>query len=586
MARFGNREIRHFIHPPFPADFGYDGLRTFDTSFSRDVEHHGRRFKLWSPNSSRLPVYPGLPPADFNMTPPFRYPRTDGYGGRFDWTLHPQYLDANRLHLPFITTPESTVDSQHLLEFTYLTSQWDDHPAPSQTTGTLSREYVASLSSRAASLEEQRVAVVGDIPASWDFLKRLVSEAPTTETLAKFGLGMEWEECVSQVAAVQRQLREKQAWLQMLRALQSTNWSIDISPVADGIGATHESYMGCWVNGTSEKLIRWLLYLGIPCFIVHEYRVGVLPPSPSEAHPLPSALEVAVQSPSGTHSLPPRPSHTHDSEGSGSDTYHGGSISLDLDSCQMTRRQSTIMPILSYKELCHEPSSSRFVVLSGIGLGTTVAEITASLRKPIMPGPEFSGCNVFVRACARLPVISEDEQAAFVIECGSEKDAALVCRLVHGKPIGDTIASARLASDDLIQTVALQPCDHPSSIIPSHLPPLPQRHSSSTKASKPDRRRSRQRANGHPLNYRPYQRLVRDGDTRNYAEGTQHVPSRSRSGERVQDRAANNAAARVRIARRQARPNSRLESQMSQVVRALGSLVDKLGMQGSPRPGF
>jgi hypothetical protein len=354
MARFGKRETRR---PPFPADFGYDGLRAPDKPPPRDAEHRGPRFKLWSPNSSRLPVYPGLPPADFNMTPPFRYP------------------------------------------------------------------------------------------------------------------------------------------------------------------------------------------------------------------------------PSGTHSLPPRPSHTHDV---GSDTYHGGSNSLDLDSCQMTRRQSTIMPILSYKELCHDPSSSRFVVVSGIG--TTAAEIAASLRKPIMPGPEFSGCNVFVRACARLPIISEDEQEGFVIECGSEQDAALVCRLVHGQPIGDTIASARLASDNLIQTVALQPCDHPPSIITSHLPPLPQRHSSSTKASRPDRRRSRQRANSHPLNYRPYQRLVPDGDTRNYAEGTQHVPSRSRLGERVQDRAANNAAARVRIAKRQARPNSRLESQMSHHLRALGSLVDR--MSGSSRPGL
>jgi hypothetical protein len=717
----GKRDTRVFIYSPFPADFDYDGLRAFDTSFSftlsnkfnytgRDVQHRGRRFELWSPNSSRLPVYPGLSPADFNMTPPLRYPRTDGSGGRFDWTLHPQYFDANRLHLPFIMTPESAVSSQHLPEFTYLTSQWNDHPMPAQTTGTLSREYIASLCSRAASLEEQRVAVVGDIPTSWDFLKCLVSEAPTTETLTKFGLGMEWGECVSQVTAVQRQLREKQAWLQMLRALRSTNWGINISPITDDIGAAHEYYMGCWVNGASEKLIRWLLYLGIPCFIIHEYRVGedfgdgiheyrsrhvsqsfcppfvwhlreeinaysyvarkngtsfatadqlvigssvsasasalarsashfhgyiraeedisaitpdegsidwpvlilfpdripwvkpppisatpqtkgkwarfvettleddgsplggctvmqergasfrgldnwrgpyfdrhhkrqlyfeeldsvpglvsdpkfgrpvpyykfvrmpvgnkppalttrstwmydklnaipadiglnahpplpaVLPrfteeddinpealppstppstiglaftngpmivegnasqlpifstnesstplqPSPSEAHPLPSALEVSVQSPSGTqplrsltppasssatepsyvfhrvHSLPPRPSlHTHDIEGSGSDTCHDVSIELNLDSCQMIPAQSTIKPILSYKKLCHEPCSSRSVVLSGIGLGTTAAEIAASLRKPIMPGP---GCNVFVRASSR-----------------------------------------------------------------------------------------------------------------------------------------------------------------------------------------
>jgi hypothetical protein len=105
-----------------------------------------------------------------------------------------------------------------------------------------------------------------DIPDCWKFFKCPVSEAATAETLTKFGLGMEWGECVSQVTAVQRQLREKQAWLQMLRALQPTNWSTNISPVVDDIDAAHESYMECWVNAASEKLIRWLLYLGIPRF--------------------------------------------------------------------------------------------------------------------------------------------------------------------------------------------------------------------------------------------------------------------------------------------------------------------------------
>jgi hypothetical protein len=79
---------------------------------------------------------------------------------------------------------------------------------------------------------------------------------------------MEWGECVSQVTAVQRQLREKQAWLQMLRALQPTNWSTNISPVVDDIVAAHESYMECWVNAASEKLIHWFLYLNIPCFVL------------------------------------------------------------------------------------------------------------------------------------------------------------------------------------------------------------------------------------------------------------------------------------------------------------------------------
>ena len=123
-----NHDTRRFLQSrrPFPADFGYDGLRAFDTSFSvclttpfkytgRDVLYRSRRFELWSPNSSQLPVYPGLPPANFNMVPPLQYPRVDGSGGRFDWTLNPQHFDTNRLHLPFITTPEhASVTSPYL----------------------------------------------------------------------------------------------------------------------------------------------------------------------------------------------------------------------------------------------------------------------------------------------------------------------------------------------------------------------------------------------------------------------------------------------------------------------------------------
>lgn len=61
----------------------------------------------------------------------------------------------------------------------------------------------------------------------------------------------------------------------MFRALRSTDWKIDIALAVNGIQPVCKSFMGCWVNGIKEESIRWLLHLGIPCFIIHEYRVGV-----------------------------------------------------------------------------------------------------------------------------------------------------------------------------------------------------------------------------------------------------------------------------------------------------------------------
>jgi hypothetical protein len=89
---------RVFTTPHHHVDFGYDSLRGFDTrlshtitqSFSyegydvelRDTVRGNRRFELWSPNFSTIPMYPGTPPSNFSMTPSLRCLRVDGSGGR------------------------------------------------------------------------------------------------------------------------------------------------------------------------------------------------------------------------------------------------------------------------------------------------------------------------------------------------------------------------------------------------------------------------------------------------------------------------------------------------------------------------
>jgi hypothetical protein len=929
-------DTRRFLQSPFPADFGYDGLRAFDTSFSvclttpfkytgRDVLYRSRRFELWSPNSSQLPVYPGLPPANFNMVPPLQYPRVDGSGGRFDWTLNPQHFDTSRLHLPFIMTPEhASIASPYLAEFTYLTSVWISHPLPAKTHGTLSPTFLTALSQRAAALEDERVAATCEIPACWTYLNSLVSETPTIEVLSSLGVEMEWEECISRVTAIQRQLREKQAWLNMFRALRSTYWKTDIALSADGIRPARESFIGCWVNGAREESIRWLLHLGIPCFIIHEYRVGVdfgvgvhecrsrhvsesfcptnvwhlradinaydfvakrcgtsfatadqvaigssalagadalarsashfhgyrraeedilaenpeegsihwpltilspdripwvkpppistvlaetgkwthfaeeiiehegsplhgctvmvnrgyhfrdrhnwgygpyfdrthkrqlwfesldsvpglvsddkfgrpvpfyqfvktpvgkqppattfrstwmyktlrpspgdagleptpplqtelprftnilpptnydpndeenginpqvLSPSPlsasdepmmveeeppiflcnakepsatiqpspsvSPANLLPSVQEISMEplrpstppmtsEPSSPHSIHPSPpsslpngdviedpisechgtslNHSHHVTPSPEEVAISGS---DSHREALTSPNSTPpLPMQSTIVLCtdppHKPSSGRFVVLDGVDSRTTEAEIAARLCKPIVPDPKLSGCGVLVRACARLLTTPGDKYTAFMVECESEEDAALVCCVLDGRLIGNNIAGVRLAPDDLVQTAKLQPCDNPSSAITSRPPSSLRRQSLSRPSKHLHRSRLGKSHSFNLLHHQSYWRLVSDRDPGIRGQGTLPSLSRSQSYRQGQSAGINNAAARLRIARRQGRtlldsPNGSVTQAFDMTIRhieALGDYVRSVGSSSSSRLGL
>ena len=76
------------------------------------------------------------------------------------------------------------------------------------------------------------------------------------------------------VVYLQHIIREKDGWLRMMAALLSTGWSIEV-PLVSPLPITQEHYIGAWINGLDERVARWLLYVGVPCFIIHEYRGGL-----------------------------------------------------------------------------------------------------------------------------------------------------------------------------------------------------------------------------------------------------------------------------------------------------------------------
>jgi len=178
-------DTRIYSSPHYHSAFQYDGFRTFNTTLSFtipgkfeyvgcDVEWEGCRFEVWSPNANHIPVYPGTPPSSFSMVPPLSHPRTDGSGGRFDWTLVPQHLDTKKWHHPFIISPKY---GGGLVEFEYLTSVWQLSP------GRLSEEFVIRLRDRAKELEERRVSSLRLIPDSFRHLTYLIDFHPSDEEI-------------------------------------------------------------------------------------------------------------------------------------------------------------------------------------------------------------------------------------------------------------------------------------------------------------------------------------------------------------------------------------------------------------------
>jgi hypothetical protein len=272
-------DTRVFTTSHHRSSFGYDSLCGIDTRLSVtitqsfrytgwDVEFEGRRFELWSPNSNYRPMYPGTRPVSFSMTPPQSIPRVDGSGGRYDWTLLPQHIDSNVFHHPFIIKPES---APHEPEFQYLTAVWK---SANSTLGNLAPDYISRSLNRAAALENERLAQWDAIPAQWGYLRHLVDIHPTLNDITRLSGLIDWETCVHQYTHIQRLLREKSAWLLMLSALRHTNWELK-PPNSGSIKQARSDLMGVWINGGSESHIRWLLHLGVPCYVIHEYREGV-----------------------------------------------------------------------------------------------------------------------------------------------------------------------------------------------------------------------------------------------------------------------------------------------------------------------
>ncbi|KAJ7161451.1 hypothetical protein C8R43DRAFT_1123897 [Mycena crocata] len=242
---------------------------------SRFVKLGDRLFELWSCNSTQLPYFPGVRSPSYLPVIPEDHAerRYDGHAGKHDCLYAPQYWRADTEHWPFLrhSSMISRTDSLYpAVEpiFRY----WTADPRPGRM-GTIDPSFVAKLVQVNRGLDMQ-------IEAYRSFFRtgsRTWSERPAYATYARIMQLRDlrdWATAVDYTVAVQRGLREKDAWIRLIRerrrqeSLRSSEIRRMRVPVAS------EELMGFWANGASEEMLLHSLAAGVPCFIVHEFPGG------------------------------------------------------------------------------------------------------------------------------------------------------------------------------------------------------------------------------------------------------------------------------------------------------------------------
>jgi hypothetical protein len=150
-----------------------------------------------------------------------------------------------------------------------LTSQWIDEGE----NGHLRLSFVDQLDATRATLEAEVQALrphLRAFPGTWENRPT----CPSVDQVEKLRSLRSWEYVVDFGVAVQRDLREKEAWVAW--------WHERIRQKASGFSLSRlremecheafERYIGVWVNGASEEVVLRYLVAAIPCFIVHEFK--------------------------------------------------------------------------------------------------------------------------------------------------------------------------------------------------------------------------------------------------------------------------------------------------------------------------
>ncbi|KAJ7774024.1 hypothetical protein B0H16DRAFT_1713863 [Mycena metata] len=250
-----------------PVNFGLDyRLPEFKFYHSRVVQVGAQQFLIWSPNSLQDPFYPG--PYNLNgpvlISPEPAQRRFDGQGGPSDYTKVPQVYQLHRPWLGFILRESKALETD--IEYTPVYSVWRDEPGESKE-GRLPLPYVEKLVQQNSEMDRDMQFLIKRLGGQRTEFVACRPLVPTNVQLQKLRGIRAYQEAVDTLTELQRGMREKGAWLDMVSFL--LHKPLHPEEIHE-VQPANDRLLGVWINDANKEDCFWyLLHGAVPCFVIH-----------------------------------------------------------------------------------------------------------------------------------------------------------------------------------------------------------------------------------------------------------------------------------------------------------------------------
>ena len=304
-----NHDTRRYHPQRLPSFAGYERLPllppppTYKLPSSvhhRHVAMNGRLWEITSPNSLLDAFCPGLRPTNLNLHVDYfseENRRYDGHMGPFDPTRNAQLCYPGKEWRALIVSPAAG-NPRDSPEYESMLNCWKSDGPPAFDTGSVNNEYIDNLIRMNQETDKRMEALYRTHLDYHSFDSVHIAlwspgtrpSIPTSEYIDTLRRHKRFSLFVDFTTEAQRGIKDKRAFVDFVSRLQQTRfWMPD--PEAE-VGMADDRYLGVSLNGTEERLARWYLKEGIPCYVAREV--------PSRERAKIAALEMMIDFAAGT----------------------------------------------------------------------------------------------------------------------------------------------------------------------------------------------------------------------------------------------------------------------------------------------